>query len=299
MRLGVIINPVSGGNRGKEIGPRVLSRLQETDHEVFNLSGENLQEAKAKGKAAVDSKEIDVLIVVGGDGMAHLGVNLCAERDVPLAIVPAGTGNDSAMMLGMELGDPIKSLELILQNLSSPKKIDALSIVHRDKHTWAIGTASAGFDALVNARANRMNWPKGPNRYYAAMLLELASFKPVKYNIVVDGQERVFEAMLCIVSNSGVFGGGMKVVPDASVTDQKLDLLMLKKMSRLKLLAIFPKVYKGEHVTEPEVEIIRASQVTIRAEGMPIYSDGEYVGRAPFRATLVPACLSVIAAKAL
>jgi diacylglycerol kinase (ATP) len=101
--------------------------------------------------------------------------------------------------------------------------------------------------------------------------------------------------MLCVVSNSGVFGGGMLVVPEASVTDAKLDLLILNKISRFKLVKIFPRVYKGTHVTDPAVELLEATKVEIAADGMPIYSDGEYVGQAPFTASVVPGTLLVIA----
>jgi diacylglycerol kinase (ATP) len=184
---------------------------------------------------------------------------------------------------------------LILENLSFPKPIDAIEIEHSLGKTWAIGSASAGFDALVNARANKMKWPAGPMKYYLAMLLELASFKAIRYRSKIDGVPKDFEAMLCVVSNSGVFGGGMLVVPEASVTDAKLDLLILNKITRFKLVKIFPRVYKGTHVTDPAVELLEATKVEIAADGMPIYSDGEYVGQAPFTATLIPAALLVIA----
>jgi diacylglycerol kinase (ATP) len=193
------------------------------------------------------------------------------------------------------MSDAAASTKLILENSSFPKPIDAIEIEHSRGVTWAIGSASAGFDALVNARANKMTWPAGPMKYYLAMLLELASFKSIKYRSKIDGVPKDFEAMLCVVSNSGVFGGGMLVVPEASVTDAKLDLLILNKITRFKLVKIFPRVYKGTHVTDPAVELLEATKVEIAADGMPIYSDGEYVGQAPFTATLIPAALLVIA----
>jgi diacylglycerol kinase (ATP) len=132
-------------------------------------------------------------------------------------------------------------------------------------------------------------------RYYVAMLLELAKFKPIKYQSVADGNPRDFEAMLCVVSNTGIYGGGMLVVPGASVTDAKLDVLLVKKMSRVKFVTIFPRVYKGTHITDKDVEIFKASKISITASGMPIYSDGEYVGQAPFEAEVVPGALTIIA----
>ena len=295
MRIGVAINPVAGGTKGQAVGQEVLALLEAAGQQVVNLSGESMIGARDRIDNAIYRQAIDVLLVVGGDGMAHLGTNVCAQKNIPMAIIPAGTGNDAAGLLGMPLADTKACMELILENLSAPKSIDALRITHGIKTTWALGSGSAGFDALVNARANKMKWPKGPNRYYVAMLLELAKFKPIKYQSVIDGNPKDFEAMLCVVSNTGVFGGGMLVVPDASVTDGVLDVLLVKKMSRFKFVTIFPKVYKGTHITDKDVEILRASKISIAASGMPIYSDGEYVGQAPFEAEVVPGALQVIA----
>lgn len=289
------MNPVAGGNRGAQVGAEVISLLSQSGHPVVNLSGSNLIEARAHAEEAIGANSIDALVVVGGDGMAHLGTNVCAGKNILMAVIPAGTGNDAAAMLGMPLTNTAESVRVVLEGISSPNKIDAIKVSHGGKVTWALGSASAGFDALAAARANAISWPKGPMRYYVAMLLELAKFKPIKYQSVVDGNPRDFEAMLCVVSNTGIYGGGMLVVPGASVTDAKLDVLLVKKMSRLKFVTIFPRVYKGTHITDKDVEIFKASKISITASGMPIYSDGEYVGQAPFEAEVVPGALTIIA----
>jgi diacylglycerol kinase (ATP) len=295
MRIGLVVNPVAGGNRGAQVGAEVISLLSQSEHSVINLSGVNLIEARDNAERAIGANSVDSLVFVGGDGMAHLGASLCAGKNMAMAIIPAGTGNDAAAMLGMPLTNAAQSVRLVLEGLSSPKKIDAIKVSHGGKVTWALGSASAGFDALAAARANAISWPKGPMRYYVAMLLELAKFKPIRYQSVIDGNPRDFEAMLCVVSNTGIFGGGMLVVPGASVTDAKLDVLLVKKMSRLKFVTIFPKVYKGTHITDKDVETFKVSKISITASGMPIYSDGEYVGQAPFEAEVVPGALMMVA----
>ena len=295
MRIGIVVNPVAGGSRGAQVGAEVLSLLSKSEHAITDLSGATVSEARSKIESALADKTVDALVFVGGDGIAHLGTNLCAGKNILMAIIPAGTGNDAAAMLGMPLTNTAEAVRLVLEGLSSPKKIDAIKVSHGGKVTWALGSASAGFDALAAARANAISWPKGPMRYYVAMLLELAKFKPIKYQSVVDGTPRDFEAMLCVVSNTGIYGGGMLVVPGASATDGTLDILLVKKMSRLKFVTIFPKVYKGTHITDKDVEIFKATKISIAASGMPIYSDGEYVGQAPFEAEVVPGALTMVA----
>ena len=103
MRIGLIVNPVAGGNRGAQVGAEVISLLSQSGHPVVNLSGGNLLEARAHAEAAIGANSIDALVVVGGDGMAHLGTNLCAGKNILMAVIPAGTGNDAAAMLGMPL----------------------------------------------------------------------------------------------------------------------------------------------------------------------------------------------------
>ena len=295
MRIGIVVNPVAGGSRGAQVGAEVLSLLSKSEHAITDLSGATVSEARSKIESALADKTVDALVFVGGDGIAHVGTNLCAGKNILMAIIPAGTGNDAAAMLGMPLTNTAEAVRLVLEGLSSPKKIDAIKVSHGGKVTWALGSASAGFDALAAARANAISWPKGPMRYYVAMLLELAKFKPIKYQSVVDGTPRNFEAMLCVVSNTGIYGGGMLVVPGASATDGTLDILLVKKMSRLKFVTIFPKVYKGTHITDKDVEIFKATKISIAASGMPIYSDGEYVGQAPFEAEVVPGALTMVA----
>ena len=295
MRLGLIINPSAGDNKGKPAGEKVLDFLSQTEHSFLNLSGETIGQAESHAKKAIADNQIDVLIVVGGDGMVFLGTNLCAATGIPLGIVAAGTGNDAAKLFGMPLDDPLAGIQLILENLHQPVSVDAVAISSGEKLSWGMGSASAGFDALVNKRSNQMKWPKGPIKYYVAMLLELAKFKPISYSLVIDGKPRSFQAMLCAATNTGVFGGGMLVSPKASIQDGMLDLFIVHKISRFELIRIFPKVYTGDHVSHPAVEIVRAREVAIAAPNMPIYCDGEYVSEAPIIAKVVQGAMKVFA----
>lgn len=292
--LGLVTNPTSGKGRGATHAETVRRQLAQAGVEFLELTAADYETALSRSKQAVNDRRIGGLIVVGGDGMAHLGVNACAQTPVPLGVVPAGTGNDSATTLGMP-AEVSAAVATILEHRERPVAVDLIRARSASHEFWSLGTVSAGFDALVNRRANLMRYPKGASRYPVAMVAELASFRGIKYRATVDGVEREIEAMLCAVANSPAFGGGMKIVPEASITDGLLDLFIVHKISRATLLKIFPKVYTGEHVTHPAVEIVRAKSVTLDSGDLPAYADGEAVGTSPLTASVVPGALQVFA----
>jgi diacylglycerol kinase (ATP) len=273
----------------------VLARLKAQGQEFINLSGASMDEANANARHAINDGQIEGLVVVGGDGIAHLGVNISCDTGIPLGIIAAGTGNDLARSIGMPEGDVVAGTLAVLEKLDRPRKVDAIKAHSSTGPFWFFGTASAGFDALCNQRANQMSWPKGQRRYDIAMVLELARFKPIHYEATIDGEHRSFDAMLCAVANGPAFGGGMLIAPNAKVDDGYLDLFIVHAMSRLELLKVFPKVYTGGHVTHPAVEFVRAKSVKLSSGNMPVYSDGEARGHSPLTATVEPGALSVFA----
>lgn len=295
IRLGVIINPSSGRGKGAARGQLVLATLDARGQIYINLSGASMDEANANARHAINDGLIDGLMVVGGDGIAHLGVNIACDTRISLGIVAAGTGNDLARSLGMPEGDVVAGTHAVLDKLETPRKVDAIKAHTSTGPFWFFGTASAGFDALCNQRANEMSWPKGQRRYDIAMVLELAKFKPIHYEATIDGAHRSFDAMLCAVANGPAFGGGMLIAPEARVDDGYLDLFIVHAMSRVELLKVFPKVYTGGHVSHPAVEFVRAKSVKLSSGNMPVYSDGEARGHSPLTATVVASALSVFA----
>ena len=294
-RIGLIINPSSGRGMGAARGQVVLNTLAARGQEFLNLSGASMDEANANARHAINDGKIDGLIVVGGDGIAHLGVNIACDTGISLGIIAAGTGNDLARSLGMPEGDVVAGTHAVLDKIDSPRKVDAIKAHSSTGQFWFFGTASAGFDALCNQRANEISWPKGQRRYDIAMVLELAKFKPIHYEATIDGEHRSFDAMLCAVANGPAFGGGMNIAPDAKVDDGYLDLFIVHAMSRLELLKVFPKVYTGGHVTHPAVEFVRAKSIKLSSGNMPVYSDGEERGHSPLTATVMPGALTVFA----
>ena len=293
--FGVILNPTSGKGKGLVLGKAFVTELQKLGVQVVDLSGSDYDEASENGRKAIAAGTIDALAVAGGDGMVHLGVNLCAETPVPLAIMPCGTGNDAAMTLGIPIDDAAGAAELAVSTLSNPVVTDLGLGVTSSRRFYFFNSASAGFDAIVNKRANRWKYPKGPSRYTIAMLYELITFNSLKYRAKINGEDRDIDGMLCAIANGPSYGGGMLVAPEATVDDGFLDLFIVHKITKLELIKVFPKVFTGQHVSHPAVEIIRATEVKLVSEGVPVYADGEAAGQLPMTVSVAANALRVLA----
>ena len=293
-RLGLIVNPTSGKNTGARIGSEALTLLRAAGVDILDLSAADARSAKEQGRAAVASGAVDRIVVAGGDGMVHLGANLCAGTDVPLGVIAAGTGNDIARELGLPVRDAAKAVERILAGAT--RAVDAARhTTPTGEDRWFLGVLAAGFDAVVNERANHWRWPKGPMRYNLAILRELPVFRAIPYVLELDGRRIETEAMLVAVGNGPSYGGGMRVTPDAAFDDGLLDVLLLRRVSTPEFLRVFPKVFRGAHTSHPAVEVLRARTVRLEATGIVSYADGERFVPLPMTMEVVPGALTVLA----
>lgn len=282
----LLVNPTSGGGKGKRYADRVRSILRDRNDEFIEVSGRNSLEAASKLDEVIKthSARINGVVVVGGDGMVHLAIQELAGTQIPMALVPAGTGNDFARSLNLNLRDPFSVLELTRNSL--PVNTDLGRIGDR----YFADILSTGFDSIVNERANSMRFVKGRMKYNIAILLELSTFKPQSYQFQVDAIEFTTKAMLIAVSNGQSYGGGMKVTPDARIDDGLFDIMILGPVSKLEFLKVFPKVFSGQHVKHPAVKIIRGKKVTIESKAVA-YADGERIGALPITAEIISGAL--------
>ncbi|MFM6963800.1 MAG: diacylglycerol/lipid kinase family protein, partial [Micrococcales bacterium] len=247
-----------------------------------------------KAQTAIARGEITHLLVAGGDGMVNIGVNLVADADIPLGIIPCGTGNDIARALGLPIGDTKWATQVAIDHLELTRPVDLGKATSSIGDFYFLGSMAAGFDSLVNARANRMKRIKGPIKYRIALYLELAKFKKISYKLVVDGEIHLLDAMLCTIANVRSYGGGMLIAPEAQPDDGELDLFIVHKISRPELIKVFPHVYTGTHVEHPAVSIIRVKSVELEAKA-PVFADGEASGHPPVKVTVAPGKLRVLA----
>lgn len=300
-RIVVAVNPSASFGKGRNVGPAVITSLRAMGHDVTPLGEADYFSLLEAGRKAVATKP-DAFVIVGGDGMVNLGANLVAGTKVPLGIIPSGTGNDMARGLGIPFDNTEEAIRILADALQrTPKAIDAGRVTHADrttgerKQTWFACLVSAGFDAIVNERANIWTYPKGPSRYNLALLYELVRMKPITYRLTMDGVESTFQASLITVANNRSLGGGMLVTPNAKVDDGLLDVLIVQKLGRLSFLRVFPRVYKGEHISDPRVSITHAKHVIVDADNIAATADGETLGPLPAEIEVVPGALLILA----
>ncbi|CUR60023.1 putative sphingosine/diacylglycerol kinase-like enzyme [metagenome] len=286
--IAFVTNPTAGKGKGRRAREAALPVLREAGLLVRDLQGRDAVEALDLARAAV-SDGVGALVVCGGDGMVHLGAQAVAGTGVPLGIIPAGTGNDVARYLDLPRSDAVAAASVVTRGAT--RVIDLARCGER----YFVTVLAAGFDAVVNERANTLTWPKGQMRYNLATLLELRTFDPLDYVLQLDGQRRDVDAMLVAVGNGPSFGGGLRITEGALIDDGLLDVVVIRPMSKLRLVRTYPKLFKGTHTVIPEYEHHRVTSVSVDTPGIVAYADGERIGPLPLVIDAAPGALTVIA----
>ncbi|MEU4692808.1 diacylglycerol kinase family protein [Actinoplanes sp. NPDC023714] len=294
--IAVLANPSAGRGRHRGLLPGVVEALgAASGRPVRILEAHSGAEAEAACHAAV-GEGAAALVAVGGDGTVHRALQAVGGTEVGFGVVPAGTGNDFASASGVPM-EGLKAAEAIGLALRDQRahRLDlALARTARGDHRWFCAVLAAGFDALVNERANRMRRPRGPRRYDLAILLELARLRARDYVVHADGVEHRFPAEIVAVGNCASYGGGMRILPDADPADGLLDLIFAAPLGRISLARLKPRLRQGTHVTDPRVTVLRAREVRIEAEGIVGYADGERLGALPLEIRCVPGAVRLL-----
>lgn len=283
-----IVNPVAGKNSGKK-AIMIIEEVMGNRGLNYNIKITNQPgDAKEWAKEAIDTS-VDVIIAVGGDGTVNEVFNGMINSNKTLGIVPAGTGNDFARTLNLPL-DIKAAIEFIIEG--NYTHVDAGKI----NGQLFINIASIGLDAVIAEEANKIK-KVIPNKYsyILALLKGLSIFKSTNIKIKIDGKVYEKEIMLVAICNAVSYGGGMKIAPKAKVNDGYFDICIVKKMSKLKLLYLFPSIFEGNHVKFEEVEIFKGKSVEIESnKDLIINVDGEIKHHKPIQFNVIKKALKVI-----
>jgi diacylglycerol kinase (ATP) len=281
-RLALFTNPSA-----TEKVDRIVSAFTAAGSEVEHVPADSAQALESAARDLV-SQGCERMIVAGGDGTIHLAIQALATTPTILGVIPVGTGNDFLRAMGLT-----DDIEVAARRaLSEPGEVDLLRVGDR----WAASVATLGFSGDVNARANRMQWPRGKSRYTLSTVLGLPGLHAREIELELDGASRAVEATLMTIANTSSFGGGMLISPDADPTDGVADLTIVTRVGRVKLLRFFGKVFNGSHVDLAEVECLRATKVRIVTPDLDLWADGELITTSPAAIEVVPKALRLAGA---
>jgi len=288
--VAVLVSPSAGRGRARLAADGVLTALRDGGLSPTVLPAVSREDAERQAAEAV-SGGVAAVVAVGGDGAVHAALQAVAGTPTPLAVVPAGTGNDLALALGVP-GDPLAAARAAAADLrdGARRSVD----LGRTAGRWWATVLYCGFDSAVSDRANRLRWPRGPRRYDVAILAELARLRPREVTLVLDGERRTVPVTLVAVGNTCWYGAGMRICPGADPADGLFDVTVVGPMSRRELVRTRPRLSDGTHVEHPAVTVHRAARVELSADGVSTYADGEPVAALPAVAECVPGALTVV-----
>lgn len=274
----LLVNPVCGGGTGAAAAETVARTLRDAGHEVTTT----LTPAVGGTHDLVDTAVArgDVLVLVGGDGTLSSVAGPVAARGGTLGIVPAGRGNDFARMLGLPT-EPAAAAQVLLSG--SPKTVDLLQVTIPGSEPRVVaGSAYSGLDARAGEIVETVRWMPVKLQYPYAALHAMATYRPARFRVAVDGDTVEYLGSSVVVANSAYYGNGMKIAPGAVVDDGLLDVVIIEAESRRTLMRCLPRVYQGAHVDLPGVHVLRGRRAEVTASPqVSMGGDGEPVGRLP------------------
>ncbi|MBZ5492352.1 MAG: diacylglycerol kinase family lipid kinase [Acidobacteriia bacterium] len=268
-----------------DVSPKVVDRFRSSGVEIKML--DHLEQPENYSAA----------LIFGGDGTVHRHLPQLYHYKTPTLVVPTGSGNDFAKGLGIRsVETALQSWKQFCSNGKNVREIDLGVIRASSNETLFCCVTGVGMDAEANARANRMPaWLKSRGGYVLAALQSLIAFSPAEMNISAEGREIRRSAFFIAVGNALSYGGGMKVTPQATLDDGLLDVCLVSKMNKLKLLCWVPTIFFGQHLRLKQVEYFQASQIKIETERkLDLYADGDYAGQTPVEIGLIRHGMRVI-----
>jgi YegS/Rv2252/BmrU family lipid kinase len=284
-KLVILLNPSAAGGRAARLLPEAQRELEGLGLSHRVVATRDMVHAS---QAAQEAGEDETVVAMGGDGL--VGALAAAVRGrVPLGVLPAGRGNDFARELKIPFDIPGASRVLAQ---GSERALDLGEA--NGQHFICI--ASTGFDSESNRIANEARFVKGNLVYAYAALRALASWRPARFELKLDGREHTMEGYTVVAANTRFYGGGMRVAPGADPADGLLEVVLVGNTSKLRFLGNLPKVFSAKHVELDGVEVFRAREVEITADRpFDMYADGEILTSLPATVRLIPNAVRVIA----
>jgi diacylglycerol kinase (ATP) len=301
-----IINPKARNGYSLKVWEKVETRLMDDKIPYLAFFTEYHGHAiKLAAQIVEENNEQKVIIAVGGDGTISEVMNGIAKYDnITLGFVPGGSGNDFSR--GFQIpANPEEALKVILRLMNEEvPSIDIGKITLKDdSEHYFINNMGAGFDAFISYEVNHSKTKAWLNKlslgrlvYVYFLLKKLFSYKCTTIDLSIDGKRHILEQTWFVtVSNQPYYGGGMMIAPDAVPDDGFLDITVVHRLSRIKLLLVFISVFWGKHVHFKEVKTFKGQMVTIHSSSsLYVHADGEDIGFTPLNIHVQARTLKVL-----
>lgn len=282
----LIANPSAGGGRTARLLPAVEAALRGHGLGFRVEPTYSIEHARELARSAVEAGEVTA--AMGGDGL--IGAVAGELRGTPgvLAVLPGGRGNDFARKLGVGT-DPVAACDVVAEGVQ--RRIDVADVEGRAY----LGVASAGLDSDAGEIANATRLRLGRLVYLYATLRALRAWRPARWEVVIDGEHHSFTGYSVAVANSGVFGGGMFLAPEARLDDGLLDVVLVHDVPKCRYLATLPKVFTGAHVHADALEFLRGREIAFHADRpFAVHADGDPIAQLPASVRVQPGALRVL-----
>jgi YegS/Rv2252/BmrU family lipid kinase len=287
--IALLANPSAADGRSLRCVDLVRAELEARGAEYRLVTPSGQDAARREARAAAEQGE--TVAAVGGDGTIGLIAGALRDAPAPLAVIPAGRGNDFARVMKIPT-DPRAAAAVAVDG--EERKVDVGNV---DGKTF-ICIASLGFDSDANRIANEAKIVHGNLVYLYAALRALAGWKHATFRVVVDGEAHEIRGWSVAVANSKAYGGGMYVAPHADLEDGELDVMLASATSRLTFLRDLPMLFKGTHVENDYVQFLKGEVVEVSADRpFTIYADGDPIGELPAKIGVSRQALRVLVPK--
>ena len=289
----MIVNPAGGTKKGLDILDKVKPLFQEANAELTILYTDYAGHAKDLANE-LDYSGYDGLCAIGGDGTMFEMVNGMLKRDdqdtIPLGLITGGTGN--AFMHDIDCLDPLEAASRILKG--TVRQIDIAKVNAKNKLYYSFNIIGWGLVTDAGYLAEKLRW-LGGMRYDVAAILEVIMGKRRIAQLLMDNEVIEDDFVFIIACNTIHTGKAMRIAPRARLDDGKIDLVIVRKSSKIKLLKLFPKLFSGEHIKSPLVEYRQVEKFSvIPKEDSSLNIDGELIGDTPIDVTMQPKMIEVL-----
>ena len=288
MNYFIIINPNSGKKKSIGVFEKVLIPILNKNNHTYTYQLTTHRNHAKEIILKLNLSNIDAILVLGGDGTMHEVVNGILNRDddkkIPLGNIPTGSGNSLLYDIGKY--DIITTIELILKN--NVREIDVMKVSSSTKTIYSINLVGWGMGNDIGVLAEKLRW-LGPIRYNIASIIEIFRFKGRKAVLLFDDNKYEDYYTLITICNTIHVGKGMKMAPQASLDDGKMDIVMIKNnFTKIELLKLFPKLFSGKHINNKKVIYKQTDNFTLKPLNDEILNiDGEVVGKTPIDITMI------------